>query len=202
MEKLYIKIISSSTLTAFFYLFSPFILLFLLFLMKQVIGMPQWLFFFIGGLLYPYLQIVLGIDFMLFIVKKLYVNYNINVHKTKEILKIENYSKLVFLILVVGLFVNLVLPIIIVIPDSLQQTISNYSYGFIVLQFYLLYTLIYSFWIITKTINIVFVKQGKRKKIFILYFFFLPLTFKLIYRKTQDAFNPSYSKNPFEWSDK
>jgi|GEM_PF-3515307 len=186
MEQLLKKIIESKTLIAFLFLFSPFIIAMLIMTTGQNIGIPKEMEFSIIALFYPYLQLVLWIYWMQYSANRLGTANNIDMTSIKKYNKLIGHSKMIFIILLFWIIINSIIPQMIEYPKNITQIIKYISYILIVVQLYLFYLWIYGFWILTKTLNDIYEKNGKERSMTIILFFLLPLTYGLIHRKIKN----------------
>ncbi|WP_282016126.1 hypothetical protein [Marinifilum flexuosum] len=186
MEQLLKKIIESRTLIAFLFLFFPFIIAMLVMTNGQNIGIPKEMKFSIIALFYPYLQLVLWIYWMHYSANRLGTANNIDMTSIKKYNKLIGHSKVIFIILLFWIIINSIIPQMIEYPKIITQIIKYISYILIVVQLYLFYSWIYGFWILTKTLNDIYEKNGKERSMTIILFFLLPLTYGLIHRKIKN----------------
>ncbi|MCB9002060.1 MAG: hypothetical protein H6537_08840 [Bacteroidales bacterium] len=183
------KIVESKTLIAFLILFSPLIISILIVTNGQSIGIPEKLNIPLTGLFYPYLQLVIWIYWVWYVVNRLGEYDQIDTKSIDKYGKVIRCSKVIFIILILELIINSMMPGLIEYSKILEQIVMYVSYGLIIAQFYLFYAWIYGFWIITKTLNDVYEKKREERSMTMILFFFMPFTFGVIHKKIRHELN-------------
>ncbi len=189
MNRILLKILNANTLFAFLMLHLPLLISLLILSIGQTIGIPVNLVSLTAAWFYPVLQLIFWIYWIWLSVNALGTINQINKKSIINYNKIISLSKVVFLVFVLGFMFNSTVPRLIDYSTQIQKLIQSASYILIVVPLYLFYTLVYSFWILTKTMNDINEKLGRHKRTSFITCFLMPLTFGLIHKRIRQDLN-------------
>ena len=189
MNQILRKLLSTNALFAFLILFSPLIISLFILTTGQTIGIPKDQISSSAAWFYPYLQLVVLVYWLWYSVNLLGTIKHINKDSIMKYNKVIRLSKVVFIVFLIGFVLNSIIPRIIDYPEQIHKFIKVVSYILIVVPLFLFYALIYSFWILAKTLNDIYEKLERQRKSFIIICFLMPLTFGIIHNRIKHELN-------------